>query len=68
MGHFNNNSPCFLTFCVNIKIVVLFALFRAENLPLNEIDDLYLLDFVGPPGFVQEISTKVPRYYFLFLE
>ncbi|XP_020221631.2 uncharacterized protein LOC109804248 isoform X2 [Cajanus cajan] len=33
----------------------------AEDLPLNEIDDLYLLDFVGPDGFVQEISTKVPR-------
>jgi len=46
----------------------LLTLFRAEDLPLNEIDDLYLLDFVGPPGFVQEISTKVPRYYFLFLE
>ncbi|KAJ1410137.1 DHH phosphoesterase superfamily [Sesbania bispinosa] len=34
---------------------------RAEDLPLSEIGDLYLLDFVGPPGFVQEISTKVPR-------
>ncbi|KAK7314731.1 hypothetical protein VNO77_33259 [Canavalia gladiata] len=34
---------------------------RAEDLPLNEIGDLYLLDFVGPTGFVQEISTKVPR-------
>ncbi|XP_058755115.1 uncharacterized protein LOC131628277 [Vicia villosa] len=34
---------------------------RVEDLPLNEITDLYLLDFVGPPGFVQEISTKVPR-------
>ncbi|KAH1152375.1 hypothetical protein GYH30_045719 [Glycine max] len=33
----------------------------AEDLPLNEIGDLYLLDFVGPDGFVQEISTKVPR-------
>lgn len=33
----------------------------AEDLPLNEIGDLYLLDFVGPNGFVQEISTKVPR-------
>ncbi|CAJ1952251.1 unnamed protein product [Sphenostylis stenocarpa] len=33
----------------------------AEDLPLNEISDLYLLDFVGPDGFVQEISTKVPR-------
>ncbi|KAK7270690.1 hypothetical protein RJT34_26024 [Clitoria ternatea] len=34
---------------------------RAEDLPLNEISDIYLLDFVGPTGFVQEISTKVPR-------
>ncbi|XP_027357338.1 uncharacterized protein LOC113866734 [Abrus precatorius] len=34
---------------------------RAEDLPLNEISDLYLLDFVGPTGFVREISTKVPR-------
>ncbi|TKY44897.1 R106 protein [Spatholobus suberectus] len=33
----------------------------AEDLHLNEIGDLYLLDFVGPTGFVQEISTKVPR-------
>uniref|UniRef100_A0A5B7BD01 DHHA1 domain-containing protein n=1 Tax=Davidia involucrata TaxID=16924 RepID=A0A5B7BD01_DAVIN len=32
---------------------------RAEELPLNEIDDVYLLDFVGPPGFVQQISSKV---------
>lgn len=37
------------------------AIFSAEDLPLNEIGDLYLLDFVGPDGFVQEISTKVPR-------
>ncbi|KAL9324358.1 hypothetical protein ACSQ67_009215 [Phaseolus vulgaris] len=33
----------------------------AEDLPLNEIGDLYLLDFVGPDGFIQEISTKVSR-------
>ncbi|KAA8542904.1 hypothetical protein F0562_024061 [Nyssa sinensis] len=32
---------------------------RAEELPLNEIDEVYLLDFVGPPGFVQQISSKV---------
>ncbi|KAL5815398.1 hypothetical protein ACOSQ3_026181 [Xanthoceras sorbifolium] len=32
-----------------------------EKLPLHEIDHLYLLDYVGPPGFVQEISTKVSR-------
>ncbi|XP_057804138.1 uncharacterized protein LOC131019583 isoform X2 [Salvia miltiorrhiza] len=34
---------------------------RAENLPLNEIDTVYLLDFVGPPGFVEELSRKVGR-------
>ncbi|GAU30106.1 hypothetical protein TSUD_295870 [Trifolium subterraneum] len=38
---------------------------RVQDLPLNEISDLYLLDFVGPPGFVQEISTKVPRVIIL---
>ncbi|XP_028805543.1 uncharacterized protein LOC114760456 [Neltuma alba] len=32
---------------------------RAEDLPLHEISDLYLLDFVGPSGFVQEVSAKV---------
>ncbi|XP_059647183.1 uncharacterized protein LOC132293648 [Cornus florida] len=32
---------------------------RAEDLPLNEIDDVYLLDFVGPAGFVQNLSSKV---------
>ncbi|KAI4329768.1 hypothetical protein MLD38_028116 [Melastoma candidum] len=31
-----------------------------QSLPLNEIDRLYLLDFVGPPGFVREVSAKVP--------
>jgi len=28
---------------------------------LEEIKDVYLLDFVGPPGFVEDISTKVER-------
>ncbi|KAI3454337.1 hypothetical protein Pfo_011000 [Paulownia fortunei] len=32
---------------------------RAEDLPFNEIDDVYLLDFVGPPGFVQQLSPKL---------
>ncbi|CAL9159747.1 unnamed protein product [Musa hybrid cultivar] len=32
---------------------------RANDLPLDEISDVYLLDFVGPSGFVAEISTKV---------
>ncbi|GLT65537.1 hypothetical protein SLA2020_379650 [Shorea laevis] len=33
----------------------------AQQLPLSEIGDLYLLDFVGSPGFVQEISSRVDR-------
>lgn len=32
-----------------------------QQLPLHEIDHLYLLDFVGPPGFVQKIAPKVSR-------
>lgn len=35
---------------------------RANNLPLDEIDEVYLLDFAGPFGFVGEISSKVGRY------
>ncbi|XP_057804170.1 uncharacterized protein LOC131019601 isoform X2 [Salvia miltiorrhiza] len=34
---------------------------RAENLPLNETDTVYLLDFVGPLGFVEQLSRKVGR-------
>ncbi|KAG9442483.1 hypothetical protein H6P81_018337 [Aristolochia fimbriata] len=34
---------------------------RPENLPLDELDDVYLLDFAGPEGFVKDISTKVER-------
>ncbi|KAL9155464.1 hypothetical protein ABFS82_09G005100 [Erythranthe guttata] len=34
---------------------------RAEDLPFNEIDTVYLLDFVGPPGFVQQLSPKVRK-------
>ncbi|KAL6175742.1 hypothetical protein ACLB2K_052381 [Fragaria x ananassa] len=33
----------------------------AQSLPLSDIDELYLLDFVGPHGFVQEVSLKVPN-------
>ncbi|XP_052176981.1 uncharacterized protein LOC127791186 isoform X2 [Diospyros lotus] len=33
----------------------------AEQLPLSEIEDIYLLDFVGSPGFVQQISPRVHR-------
>lgn len=32
---------------------------RAENLPLEDVDEVYLLDFAGPSGFVGEISSKV---------
>ncbi|XP_057474819.1 uncharacterized protein LOC130762946 [Actinidia eriantha] len=38
-----------------------YAPIRAEQLPLSEIDDVYLLDFVGPHGFVQQLSSKVDR-------
>jgi hypothetical protein len=38
----------------------------AQQLPLSEIGDLYLLDFVGSPGFVQEISSRVDRSVFSF--
>ncbi|KAG8661205.1 hypothetical protein MANES_02G220100v8 [Manihot esculenta] len=36
-----------------------------QQLPLHEIDDLYLLDFVGPSGFVQQISSKISRVVIL---
>ncbi|KAL8457168.1 hypothetical protein ACS0TY_035131 [Phlomoides rotata] len=38
---------------------------RAEDLPLNEIDNVYLVDFVGPPGFIQQLSPKVERVVIL---
>lgn len=31
---------------------------RVEDLPLDEIDSVYLLDFVGPSGFVDILSSK----------
>ncbi|CAA0818116.1 Unknown protein [Striga hermonthica] len=34
---------------------------RADDLPCDEIESVYLLDFVGPPGFVQQLSPKVGR-------
>lgn len=46
---------------------------RAEDLPLDEIDNVYLVDFVGPPGFIQQLSPKVERqihcsvFFFFFL-
>nr|XP_048330103.1 uncharacterized protein LOC107405817 [Ziziphus jujuba var. spinosa] len=33
----------------------------SNQLPLAEISDIYLLDFVDPSGFVQEISSNVSR-------
>ncbi|KAL4186342.1 hypothetical protein AMTRI_Chr09g33410 [Amborella trichopoda] len=32
---------------------------RVEDLPLEDLDDIYLLDFVGPAGFVKDIFSKV---------
>ncbi|PNT69245.1 hypothetical protein BRADI_3g51940v3 [Brachypodium distachyon] len=32
---------------------------RSDGLPFDEIKDVYLLDFVGPPGFVADIAPKV---------
>ncbi|XP_073143406.1 uncharacterized protein [Henckelia pumila] len=34
---------------------------RLEDLPLHKIDTAYLLDFVGPPGFIQRLSSNVER-------
>nr|XP_043634076.1 uncharacterized protein LOC122605231 isoform X2 [Erigeron canadensis] len=38
---------------------------KVEELPLEQIGDVYLLDFVGPPGFVQQLSSKVNRVIIL---
>ncbi|PKU61129.1 uncharacterized protein LOC110110795 isoform X1 [Dendrobium catenatum] len=32
---------------------------RVESLPLDELSDIYLLDFIGASGFVAEVSSKV---------
>jgi hypothetical protein len=40
---------------------------RSDALPFDEIKDVYLLDFVVPPGFVNDIAPKVERsahFYF----
>ncbi|XP_030443076.1 uncharacterized protein LOC115665342 [Syzygium oleosum] len=42
-----------------------YAPLAPSHLPLREIDDLYLLDFVGPSGFVREISPHVSRVVIL---
>lgn len=56
-------SICFLLFFpVIFKGIIFFFLFsvcRVEDLPLNQIDHVYLLDFVGPSGFVQQLKSKV---------
>ncbi|KAI7741573.1 hypothetical protein M8C21_027236 [Ambrosia artemisiifolia] len=39
--------------------------FRVEDLPVDQIGDAYLLDFVGRPGFVQQLSPKVDRVIIL---
>ncbi|KAG6584443.1 hypothetical protein SDJN02_19000 [Cucurbita argyrosperma subsp. argyrosperma] len=38
---------------------------RTDQLPLHQIDDVYLLDFVGPFGFVEDLSSKVNRVIIL---
>ncbi|KAF6144558.1 hypothetical protein GIB67_006050 [Kingdonia uniflora] len=38
---------------------------KAEDLPLDDINDLYLLDFSGPSGFIQKISPRVGRVIIL---
>ncbi|KAF8014601.1 hypothetical protein BT93_H0424 [Corymbia citriodora subsp. variegata] len=42
-----------------------YAPLAPDQLPLHEIGDLYLLDFVGPSGFVREISPHVSRVVIL---
>uniref|UniRef100_A0A7N0ZZH5 DHHA1 domain-containing protein n=1 Tax=Kalanchoe fedtschenkoi TaxID=63787 RepID=A0A7N0ZZH5_KALFE len=42
-----------------------YAPLRTVDLPLHQFDDVYLLDFVGPAGFVQEIASKVSRVIIL---
>lgn len=32
---------------------------RVQDLPLSDIHTAYLLDFVGPPGFVKDLSSKL---------
>ncbi|XP_078162980.1 DHHA1 domain protein [Carex rostrata] len=32
---------------------------RCNSLPLDEISEAYLLDFSGPPGFINDLSSKI---------
>ncbi|GJX35668.1 hypothetical protein Tco_0247225, partial [Tanacetum coccineum] len=45
----------------NLSLLSSNSLDQVEELPLDQIGDAYLLDFVGPPGFVQQLSPKVDR-------
>lgn len=40
----------------------IFVRCRVESIPFEEFEDVYLLDFVGPPGFVKKTSSKAKRY------
>ncbi|KAK9106496.1 hypothetical protein Syun_022507 [Stephania yunnanensis] len=39
--------------------------FKVDDLPLGDFEDVYLLDFVGPAGFVEQISSRVERVIIL---
>ncbi|XP_078440627.1 DHHA1 domain protein [Wolffia australiana] len=38
---------------------------RPENIPFRDVEDVYLLDFIGPPEFVAKISSKAKRVIIL---
>ncbi|KAL2892383.1 hypothetical protein RDABS01_008292 [Bienertia sinuspersici] len=38
---------------------------KVEQLPLQELGDVYLLDFVGPSGFVADLSSKAQKVIIL---
>lgn len=50
-----------LVLCPAMTLIFHCLLCRCDSLPLDEIKDVYLLDFVGPPGFVEDIAPKVER-------
>ncbi|KAM7250388.1 hypothetical protein ACFE04_022271 [Oxalis oulophora] len=57
----NNNNVIFFPNAVYNPIT-------PPQLPLNQISHLYLLDYVGPPGFAQDISSMVERVVILELD